>query len=303
MNQDSLNISAHDHQPGRKPVPVKSLYGRGAWMDIASLATSLQSGDGRDLLESSSDFSMVIGALCELGRAEEAEILLRKQVESGLKLSTVDLIACRYHLTLGYLLKGRTKRARKYVAKNLSFRSKLSDDPSDLSPEAHHGLYYICQGLAFYRFYCGRFQSGLVSAKRSLLHARGSLDLNHMMTAADTSGRIHIYTGALEEGFANLDESFRLAKSLGHETQMRQVSVARVLLDARYGDQKPGQAILSLKEVMNRLPHADRFGRASIRMEIAHGIQRDRFEKHHQTLFLARKAHAFPKHPGATCAI
>ena len=84
-----------------------------------------------------------LGALVLTGDLTKAEALFKKTTPQG-----PALIACRFFLSLGMVRQSRYKEARRVLAQNMRVRRKKRDFESQ---------FYIYQGLAFYRFFCGRF--------------------------------------------------------------------------------------------------------------------------------------------------
>ena len=168
----------------------------------------LKQVDSLDFCDSSADwelFSFKIGALCFLGRTEEAEILFESR---RAELSLIHLVQCRFFLGIAWARLSDYGKARKLLGENLRCRHELTN--------SHYSLFYLYQGLAFYRFTCCRYQSAQWSIDRSFRAAVLSRDEWQLVLALDLKGYIYRMTGERAKAIAALESALDGAKKLGN---------------------------------------------------------------------------------------
>jgi tetratricopeptide (TPR) repeat protein len=197
-----------------------------------------------------------LAALCLSGRPQQAELILKEKA----KLFTPEeLVMCRYFLAVGYTLAGRQKRARRYILGNFGKRRICKDPKSQ---------FYMWQGLAFYRYFCGRMRQGLQSSTVAYDFALMTDFAYGRMVAAEVKGHLLYHTGNYVDGMAALEHASNFAQSLQNGQVLKSVSLAQVTYESRMqNDVKKSSK--KIREMIKALPHGDAFAESSLRLELA----------------------------------
>ncbi|HEY8279202.1 MAG TPA: DeoR family transcriptional regulator [Bdellovibrionota bacterium] len=200
------------------------------------------------------DLPAVVGALCFLGRSEEAIALLKKREK---ELSPAALIECRFFLGLAALRVSRFRDAKSH------FQSNYAE--LDRKPGGRAG-FFIYQGLALYRFYTAR--NARKAAKEALAQALSGDFTYGRVLAGDLLAHVQIQKGMEDAGIAGLEQAVQLAAKLGNAGLVAAISTSVILRKARSG--RLGiQATELLREHLKSAPFADTYSRANLCLEIA----------------------------------
>ncbi len=198
---------------------------------------------------------VVISALAALGQSKDAELLLSHQRD----LLTPDgLIFALYHLAVAQVAAGKLPEARKNLARAFSLRNNALEDSS---------LFFIYQGIAYYRYATGRLGNALRNVHRAGEFVRRAGLPYEGMLWRELLGHILILTGETAPGLAELDFAISLAKNADRREQMRSLRTASVVYRARYVEE-PKVATLSLKAEIKDLATGDRYSRAALLLEL-----------------------------------
>ncbi len=205
---------------------------------------------------SSQLFPLIIGALTFVGQLTEAEALyLRKKNEGS---SQYSALAARFFLGVGFCRQSDYSRARKYIGEN--YRC-IGSAPS------MRDRFFIYQGLAFYRYFCGRFRNALEYGRRSLAAAVEAEFVYGKAFAYDLVGHCLAQTGDAHAGIENLEHALKLATRLGNGGLARGFQVSL----ACYRAQFMGSFVKSEQE-LGRLEKnaefADSYSKASLLLEL-----------------------------------
>ena len=179
---------------------------------------------GVDWVRDSAPF--VIGALCFLGRVDEAALRFQK---SGMKkhLSGEDQAACYFFLTVGSVRCSAYATARAYIIEGLRLHRR---DRQNASIKA-----YAYQGQAFYRHFCGRYSLAIRAAEQAL---EASIIADHFflrMLTTDLLGHIRVEMGEIARGLGELELTHKLAQRLGHGSYEKAIFRAVLSYRVQYG--------------------------------------------------------------------
>lgn len=199
---------------------------------------------------------VVISALAALGQSKDAELLLSHQRDL---LSPDGLIFALYHLAVAQVAAGKLPEARKNLARAFSLRNNALEDSS---------LFFIYQGIAYYRYATGRLGNALRNVHRAGEFVRRAGLPYEAMLWRELLGHVLILTGDVAPGLAELDFAISLAKNADRREQMRSLRTASVVYRARYVEE-PKAALVSLKAELKDLTPGDRYSRASLLLELA----------------------------------
>jgi hypothetical protein len=196
-------------------VDLAAAFYQGNYLDV--LRRSIDSVEGN---VPSGEESLVIGALCFQSRVEEAQRIFRKASLDGDRL-----IEARFFLGVGSCRRARYDEARRYFGENLAVRRRASD----------RGRFFAFQGLAFLRFFQGRYRRGVPAAKSAYFSALDARFLYGKALAADMLGHALVQTGAIAEGLARLEDAAQFANQLGNGGLAREIRMSRAIYSAQFG--------------------------------------------------------------------
>ena len=146
-----------------------------------------------------------IGALCFLGRVEEAEILFQSPTD---ELPLSIQVQCRFFLSVAWGRLSDYDKARALVIKNLSDRHSLKSD--------HQSLFFLHQGLAFFRFTCCQYYNAQIAIDRSFRAAVLSKNEWQLALALDLKGYIYRMRGNRSKAISALESALAVVKKLGN---------------------------------------------------------------------------------------
>jgi len=221
-----------------------------------------------------------LGALVLTGDLAKAEALFKKARPQGKALA-----ASRFFLALGLVRQSRYSEARKWIAENLRGRHQRRDFESQ---------FYIFQGLAFYRFFSGRFY--LAKKYASLAYeaaVEAELPFGEMI-AKDLLAHSLVQTGQVHKGLAYFEDTLKTATRAKNEWLSAAIQISLVKFRAQFG-LDPHRDLVELETALASLAPQDTYSIAELLLEmIRQYILRGQFtraERH-----LSRAADIIYKH-------
>lgn len=198
----------------------------------------------------------VIGALTFVGRLAEAEALYdgRNQFMRG-----SARIEARFFLGVGFCRHSDYARARKYLG--LNFKS-LKHRPSARE------RFFAYQGIAFYRYFCGRFRLALRYGQQSLAAAVSADFLYGKAFAYDLVGHCLVQVGDVPAGLEHLNQALGLAGALGNGGLAKGFAVSLACFQAQFGDRYPS-AVKKLHSLLHNEHFSDSYSKASLLLELS----------------------------------
>lgn len=164
----------------------------------------------------------IVGAHAFCGRVADAEALFQRWSAA---LSPRQVIESRFYLGVGFCRHSDYAKARGYFAQNLR-AGKGGDDLS---------VFFAYQGLAFYRYFCGRYRQSLRVAELAWRAANAASFTFGKAFAADLKAHCLMETGQIRAGLATIDEAVECARRLGNGGLIASFGIARVVQKARFG--------------------------------------------------------------------
>ncbi|MBY0516364.1 MAG: DeoR family transcriptional regulator [Bacteriovoracaceae bacterium] len=196
-----------------------------------------------------------IGALCFMGRVEEAESLYLTQKISHMS----DRIEARFFLALGLIRTSEYPRARKYLGENLRSIRNVKKN--------HTALFYIYQGLAFYRYFCGKWDLALLTVQKAY---RESLlaDFSYgKILSSDLRGHLLVQVTNVDEGIKELFITSQLSRDFGNTSIAEACDISILSYEAQYG-LKPEKIIHEIKLKLKGLKSNDTYSKSSLLLEL-----------------------------------
>jgi hypothetical protein len=231
---------------------LHDLFYRGQYSEILKKSVDSKTWDKVD-----NDIPYVIGALVFTGRMEEARLLadgvFRRKIIS-------PIIKTRFFLGLGFTRLSEYTQACSLFAKNLNEvrKGKLAD--SD--------IFFVYQGLSFYRYYCGRFNSAKRASDVAFKAAFEANDLYGKVLSTDIRSHIMIQLGETATAFELLSRAEKLAGSLQNGSIVMAIQISKMNYRARLGID-PKNSLHDLFKAVGTLAPEDNYSRAGYLLELS----------------------------------
>lgn len=229
---------------------LEILFLEGRYTDV--LAQTVDSGK----IWNKAQTPWVIGALSFTGRIDESRTLTNTH-QSQLKRS--ELIQTRFFLALGLIRISAYAEARHQLSLNVhALRSKLTDRET----------FFIYQGLAFYRYFCGRLELALSSSLKAHEAATKADFIYGKILASDIRGHVLIQTENVDEGLNYLNEALKLAKLHNNLALVNATEISILSYEAQYGLESK-KIVDKLKRKLKKLNSDDTYSQATLLLELA----------------------------------
>jgi len=196
-----------------------------------------------------------IGSLSFLGRVEEATVLFETYNDL---LSISERTACRFFLAIGYTRQSEYKTARLYLIQNLK-NSKLNNDTLS--------KFYTYQGMAFYKYFSGRFNLSNKYATRALKVATGTQFLYGKVLASDIVGHSNVRLGKISYGIRKLEQASSIAGLLSDGGLRKTILVSILTYKLRFGYKIPQD--FKYKNFLKRLKIEDTYSKSMLLLELS----------------------------------
>jgi hypothetical protein len=239
-------------------VAVASQFYAGRYSEI--VAEFVDSAAPKEITGFSSVY--VIGALSFLSRTSEAESLFsiyRRQ------MSDRERFEAKYYLVTAL----RRERRRPSSAKARAMLGTMIQEMRRLGAADDHMEFFLCCGLAFYRYIDGRFPLALKWAQKAYDHAfRANFPFGRLV-AYDLIGHSQLIVGQVRAGLKNLSSSAMIADSLGRGAIRQAVDVASRLYRSTYGLASGRELLDDLNGAIKACAFENSYTLASLYIELA----------------------------------
>lgn len=224
--------------------PINSLFYRGLYNEALKHQFEI------------SNLNYYLGSLSFIGRIDEALELL-KQFQQ--KIKTDILIECRFYLAIGLIRNSRYFEGRQLLIENLKCKNKTKNEKS---------LFFIHQGPAFYRYFCGRWNLGISSSILASTFALKSNFTYGRMLADDVRGHLLIQLEDVDQGLSYLRKAKELALELNNTTVFNAINISIITYEAQFGFNLKDSLSLLQKEKI-KTSKQDTYSQASLLLEIS----------------------------------
>jgi len=205
------------------------------------------------------NFGWVIGALCFLGRLDEAAALFHSRSKP---LPLRERIQSRFFLGIGYSRKSRYEDSRHLFGLNL--REK-NISKKELSGEM---LFFIYQGLSFNRYFTGRYRAAAWASARAHSASIAGGFLYGKTLAADIRGHILVHSGEVPAGLALLEQAREHAERLGNRSVSDAIQISILGYRAEFG-MEPKKCVKTLTNALKKLTPQDNYSKSGLLLELA----------------------------------
>ncbi len=199
---------------------------------------------------------LVLGALSFTGRMDEALALFALHEKN---FDREQKITATFFLALGLIRTSDYAHARKLIAQNLL---ALRGSPTARS------RFYIHQGLAFYRYFCGRWDAGLRIATKAFEAALEDGFSYGKILSSDLRGHLLVQVHNVDEGLKFLSDAALMARKLGNAAVADAAEISILTYEAQYG-LRPKTIMSKLKARLKSRDATDTYSRASLLLEIS----------------------------------
>lgn len=217
-------------------------------------------------------FPFWIGSLIFSGQLEKAQILSKQ-----LALTSSSQCACRFYLALGLIRNSQYKEGQRHLIENLRYLRDHQDSVSALEK------FFIYQGIAFYRFFCGRFSNGKKYAELAYANAVNDGFLFGEMLSKELLAHSLVQTGQVHLGLRNFLETLSVAKK--HKSWLAPtIEIAVLKFKFQFGIENE-QTLVQLETAFEKIETRDVYSKGELLLEmIRQYILRGQFTKAEETV-------------------
>jgi DNA-binding winged helix-turn-helix (wHTH) protein len=210
--------------------------------------------DQPSLLNDLGNLPYAVASAVFLGDQERADVMARRE-----DLSLEQTVACRFFLALGLTRRSEYKKARSLLALNARVARRES---------CPRTVFYVHQGLAFYRFFCGRYLLAQSHAHKAYAAAMQAQFPWGEIVSRDLLGHAAIQTGEVHLGMKHLGGAREMAQKAGNTTVTSAILITQVRVSAQFG-LHPENCINELTKALAALPPEDTYSRGELDLELA----------------------------------
>lgn len=188
----------------------------------------LQNLDRPNCKISERELPFIIGALVFTGRCEEAELLFQAGSNN---LGPAPSVISRFYLAIGKIRMAEYANARNFLILNVKsyFSNRTYFENNSFA------LFFIFQGLAFYRYFCGRLPQALKWSDKALKIATQQNYIYGKVLVFDIRGHILTRTGSISGGLKSFEQALQFANILGNGDLAETLKDSIIHYNAKYG--------------------------------------------------------------------
>jgi hypothetical protein len=230
---------------------IKSMFYRGNYLDLIKL--TYDSKEGTVPLEL---LSYIVGALTFQGRIDEAKPLYSQYTE---ELSDSIKIEIRFFLAVGSARISDYKAVKSYLAENLRLvKTELSG----------RSLFFIHQGIGFFRYFGGRLYNALEHAELAYEYATQDKFQYGRVLSSDLKGHCFVKTGNIQKGIKTLKQAKDLSLSIGAGGVSEAIEISLAIYHAHY-DANSLKTINKLSKLINESTKQDTYSLSLLYLELS----------------------------------
>lgn len=197
----------------------------------------------------------VIASLTFLGKVGQAELIFEQHQE---KMSNEVEAAARCFLGSALCRQSEYQRALAHFILNLRLSKKTNN------PRVQMFTYH---GIAFYRYFCGRYPLALAAANKAYKAALKSNYVFGKFLVSDMIGHVLIVTGQVSSGMKMLQEALQYSQAMGNGEDDDAVRISLACYQAEFGG-SPTKDLETLQKFYDSLSPQDTYSQASLLLEI-----------------------------------
>ncbi len=201
----------------------------------------------------------VIGAHVFLGGLGEAEVVYAAHAK---RLDPEEDAAAVFFLGVGACRISDYSKARTRFGRNLLALAASGKRPSAVS------RFYAYQGLAFYRYFFGRYPAAARYAEKARLAAFETGFDYGLTLALDLLGHTHIHLGRVRLGLRNLSDALKLSGKIGNGGIAAAIRISRLVWGSHTGLLE-GDCVARLEQALEQLRPEDTYSKAELLLELS----------------------------------
>lgn len=174
-------------------------------------------------------------------------------------LAQAQLVEARFYLALGFIRISEYKKARVLLGANLKLKNQ---SPSLVS------LFFIYQGLAFYRFFCGRWEVGLESAELAFQFSLQADFTYGKILSSDLRGHLLVQVQNVDDGLRNLKQAHEMAVQIKNTAIADATEISHLTYEAEFGFHSQ-QIVQTLENKLENLQESDTYTRSTLLLELS----------------------------------
>jgi DNA-binding winged helix-turn-helix (wHTH) protein len=211
---------------------------------------------------SSEDWVQQIGAHVFKGDLLEATSLYERHIEDK-NNSITDFIEARFYLGIGLVRTSQYTKASRIFASNLNEFKKISN-----KNRYWKTAFFAYQGVAFFRFFYGRYFSSLKFAEKAFQSAYRGNFLFGLAFSSELIGHSNCQIGEIHKGLKDFEKAIHYAKELGNNGLLHSFQIAQEKYKALYGT-KISKTLENLTDAINNLKPENTYSRAELYLELS----------------------------------
>jgi hypothetical protein len=206
------------------------------------------------------DLSSIIGCLVFAGRCDDAQIIFQNLAG---QISESKQVECRFFLGIGFCGNSSYQKASRLFAQNLRCVRQLN---------GHLERFFIYQGVAFFRYFCGQFLAAIANSSIAHDEAMRAGFVYGRVLALDLRGNAFIQSGQISLGLRNLDNAIELAGAIKSTDIQKMIAGFVIEAKAEFG-LAPHTAIQDLEGLLVEYSKSASSGKIGVRLELARQLQ------------------------------
>jgi len=208
-------------------------------------------------------YPLAVGAHVFIGELRTAEVLA-----TSAPTQPEIQVACRFFLGVGYVRTSQYALARECFGQNLRLRVEKGRRHRGGRKSVDTISFFAAQGVAFYRFFRGKYHSALRSAELAYGSALRNEDIYGQILARDLLGHVLVAIGSVRVGLRHLEGALDLATKVGNGGVATALRISLLKFRSQYG-LEPHDSVGALDVAIAELEPEDTYSRAELRLELA----------------------------------
>lgn len=228
--------------------------------------------NNKSLQKNSVLFSSWIGSLVFSGQLEKALALAKNAPPLS-----ANICACRFYLALGLIRNSQYNEGQQRLLENLQYLKAHRQSASA------HEKFFIYQGMAFFRFFCGRFLQGKKYAELAYSNSVEDGFLFGEMLSKELLAHSMVQTGQVHLGLRYFADTLTIAKK--HKSWLAPtIEIAVLKFKFQFGIVQD-QNLIQLENALEKIETRDVYSKGELLLEmIRQYILRGQFSKAEETV-------------------
>lgn len=229
---------------------IKALFYRGEYEVV------LDATYASTLAKNLEHFSYVVGSLSFLGRIIEAESYFLSHEK---QLSDLQKSYTYFFLALGHTRRSQYAKAKQFLKQNQALSRKLLTPNFEIQ-------FLAQQGIAFFLFFIGKFDTSAAWGQKSMASAFRQKDKWMMALSYDLFANNLVQTGRIHEGLKYFKEALKLASMIKNHSLVQAIDASLLIFKCEYGVEIQN-SFYHIELKFNHSKDVDSFSKANLGLE------------------------------------